>query len=71
MVPEVSGQVVRRLYLRSHLKEAVKTSNYNPAKRFSEIQVRYEASDFAVSMLMDSNHTLLAGWIVLKTIQKV
>jgi hypothetical protein len=42
MVPEVSGQVVLRsdsyrVYLRSSLKEAVKASNYNPAKRFSEI----------------------------------
>jgi hypothetical protein len=35
MVPEVSGQVVRKLYLRGSLKEAVKTSNYSPAKRFS------------------------------------
>ena len=40
MIPEVSGQVVRRLYLRSSRKEAVKTSNYSPAKDFLKYTVR-------------------------------
>jgi len=72
MVPEVSGQVVRRLYLCSSLKERVKTSNYSPAKRFSEIHSPLcEASDFAVYMLIVSNHTLLAGWLGLTAIQDV
>jgi len=62
MVPEVWGQVVRRLYLRSSLKAAVETSNCSPAKRFSEIhRPPCEVTDFAVSMLMVSNHTLLQG----------
>ena len=61
MVPEVSGKVVRRLYLRSSLKAAVTTSNYSTAKDFLKYTVRSEASNFVVYMLMVSNHTLLQG----------
>jgi hypothetical protein len=61
MVPEVSGQVVRRLYLRSSLKEAPKPGIAVLQKDFLKYTVLSEASDFAVYMLMDSNHTLLQG----------
>jgi hypothetical protein len=63
--------VVRRLHLRSSLKEAVKPAIAVLQKDFLKYTVRSEASDFAVSMLMVSNHTLLAGWIGLTTIQNV
>jgi hypothetical protein len=51
MIPEVSGQVVRRpdsyrVYPCSSLKEAVKTSNYSPAKRFSEIHSSHPTLQF-------------------------
>ena len=76
MVPEVSGQVLRRpdsyrVYLRGSLKEAVKPAITVLQKDFLKYTIRSEASDLAVSMLMVSNHSLHAEWIVLMTIQSV
>ena len=68
MVPEVSGQVVRRLYLRSNLKDADKASKYIPVKDFLKYTVRIRLRSFYAEGFQPH---FACRVIVLTTIQNV